>query len=106
MADNTATLAAGEAAWKGRAGAPAAPPPVHAGSAVNFQANGDGAATAFSVPHGLTAAPSSYAVTPTSAAAAAAHYVSSVTASAIIVTFSAAPAAGTNNVKFHVLVAK
>jgi hypothetical protein len=61
------------------------------------QFNGTGAQTAFVIPHGLLAAPTSVVVTPGSAAANGLHYVSA-DATNITVTYAAAPASGTNNV--------
>lgn len=59
--------------------------------------SGTGAQTAFNIPHGLSAAPTSALVVAGSAAAAAAFYVTT-TSTNIVVTFTAAPASGTNNV--------
>lgn len=59
--------------------------------------SGTGSATAFTIAHALSATPSSVRVTPGSAAAAAAFYVTA-DATNITVTFTAAPASGTNNV--------
>lgn len=66
--------------------------------------SGDAAAVAFTVTHGFGSAPSQVLVSPTSSAAAAAHYVSAKTSTTFTVTFSAAPAAGTNNITFDWLV--
>ena len=59
--------------------------------------NGTGAQTAFTIPHGLSAAPTSVLVTPGSTAANGAHSASA-DATNITVTYAAAPASGTNNV--------
>lgn len=59
--------------------------------------SGDGAATSFTIPHGLGAVPPVRDVTPESAAAGADHHISA-DATNIVVTYAAAPAAGTNNV--------
>lgn len=60
--------------------------------------SGDGATTTFSVPHGLAEAPTGRAVWAESADAAADRYVSAVDATNIDVTFTTAPASGTDNV--------
>ncbi|WP_077325792.1 hypothetical protein [Virgibacillus siamensis] len=64
-----------------------------------FVASGDGAAVSFNIPHGLSAAPSFYVSQEGSADTGTAE-ISHVTADAtnLIVTFKAAPAAGTSNV--------
>lgn len=59
--------------------------------------SGTGSATAFTIAHGLASTPSSVRVTPGSAAAATPFYVTS-DATNITVTFTTAPASGTNNV--------
>lgn len=63
--------------------------------------SGDGSQTTFSIAHGLDSAPSEYEVQPTSAEAAAEHYVSNVDGTNIDVTFTTAPASGTDNVTFN-----
>lgn len=62
--------------------------------------SGDGASTVFTFPHNLSFTPSNVRLTPQSSEAAAAHYVSNVTDTSVEVTFSAAPADGTDNVVF------
>lgn len=59
--------------------------------------SGTGAQTAFTISHGLSAAPVTVTVTPASAGAAALFSVT-VSATQITVTFNAAPALGANNV--------
>lgn len=59
--------------------------------------DGTGAQTEFNIPHGLSTTPTSVQVTPGSAEAAALFYVSA-TSTNIVVTFTTAPASGTNNV--------
>jgi len=59
--------------------------------------SGDGVTTSFSWVHGLVSTPSKILVTPKSADAAITHYVSA-DATNITITFSSAPAAGTDNV--------
>lgn len=62
--------------------------------------SGDGSTVTFSIQHGLSQAPSTFEVTPTSAGAAGDSYVSA-TADTLDVTFSTAPASGTDNVTFN-----
>ena len=59
--------------------------------------SGTGAQVAFNIPHGLTGTPTSARVTAGSAAASGAFYVTT-TSTNIVVTYTAAPASGTNNV--------
>lgn len=59
--------------------------------------NGTGAATTFTIAHGMDAAPSMVIVTPGSSAASTAYYVT-VDATNITVTYTVAPASGTGNV--------
>jgi len=59
--------------------------------------SGTGAQTAFTIPHGLASAPSSQRVVAGSAAAAGLFYVTA-DATNLTVTFTTAPATGTNNV--------
>jgi len=59
--------------------------------------SGDGVTTSFSWAHGLVSTPSKILVTPKSADAAITHYVSA-DATNITITFTTAPAAGTDNV--------
>jgi hypothetical protein len=61
--------------------------------------SGNGSATSFNIPHGLTAAPSSFSVTANSAAAGGISYVTA-DATNIVVRYVAAPASGTNNLVF------
>ena len=60
--------------------------------------SGDGVATTFSIPHGLSYTPSRAVVTATSADAAGDFYVSGIGATNITVEYAAAPASGTDNV--------
>jgi hypothetical protein len=66
--------------------------------------SGDGSQTTFTVSHDLPAAPSQVTVTPTSAAAAGGHWVSRKGDTEVDVTFTSAPASGTDNVTFDVSV--
>lgn len=97
MANNTATLAAIKSAHAGRTGAPR-------GGIASF--NGTGAQTVFNIAHGLGAVPAQFWAVPASEAAWARHTVTAG-ATNIVVTFTTAPATGTNNVKLswggHVL---
>lgn len=108
MAGNTATLAAGATAWKGRAGAPTPPTDALEGVKLAVAADGNASATAFTFAHGLKnaagngIAPSNVQVTARNAVSAAAHWVSSVTTANVVVTFGAAPASGTGNVAFYI----
>lgn len=105
---NHTLLESNAAAWKGRSGAPTPPTDALEGTRGSFQANGDGTTVAFNIPHGLKnaagngIAPSSVPdPAPRNAVSAAAHWVSSVTTANIVVTFTTAPASGTNNVSFY-----
>jgi hypothetical protein len=68
---------------------------LHSATGVSTQ-NGNAATTVFNIPHGLGQAPTLFHVTPMSAAAGAAHTLAANTTN-IVVTFAAAPAAGTGN---------
>jgi hypothetical protein len=70
---------------------------LNAGATGRNSFNGTGAQTVFNIPHGLSATPTSAVVTAGSAASAAAFFVTT-DATNVIVTFTAAPASGTNNV--------
>ncbi|KIC48746.1 hypothetical protein [Tateyamaria sp. ANG-S1] len=61
--------------------------------------SGNGIVTAFSIPHGLSAAPTTFDVRPASADAAGNHYVSA-TATDVQITYTTAPPTGTNNLQF------
>jgi len=61
--------------------------------------SGDGSTTVFNIPHGLPSTPTKYGVSPLTPDADADRTITA-DATNIIVTFSAAPPAGTNNVKF------
>lgn len=95
------------AAWKARAGAPTPPTDALEGTRGAYQANGDGTTTVFNIPHGLKNAAGNgiqpAAVpdpAPRTVVSTAAHTVT-VTTTNIVITFSVAPAAGTNNVSFY-----
>jgi hypothetical protein len=60
---------------------------------------GDASKVAFTIAHGLPAAPTQYYVTPRNAVSAALHFVT-VDATNVTVTFLAAPPAAANNVTF------
>lgn len=62
--------------------------------------SGTGAQTAFTIAHGLSFTPTHYFAQAGSAVAAALFYAT-VDATNITVTFNAAPASGTNNVKLN-----
>lgn len=108
MAGNTSTLAGIGSAWKGRSDAPQRPTDALEGVKLAVTADGNASNTAFSFPHGLKnaqgngIAPTNVQVTPRNAVSAALHYVSSVTTANVVVTFVAAPAAGTGNVTFYI----
>lgn len=112
MAGNTATLASLGTAWKGRSDAPQRPTDALEGTKVAFQANGDGTTVTFNIPHTLKnasgngIAPTSVSLTPRNAVSFAAHWVSSITTANVVVTFTTAPAAGTNNVTFYLVAYK
>jgi hypothetical protein len=108
MAGNTSTLGTLGAAWKARSDAPQAPHDALEGVKLAVTANGDASATAFTFPHGLKnssgngISPTSVQVTPRNAVSSALHHVSSVTTANVVVTFSAAPASGTDNISFYI----
>jgi len=91
MADNTPTLNANSTAWRGRTGGP---------KQGLYTANGTGAQTVFNIAHGLGATPTFRWLSPVTPAAKA-PYTVAVNGTNIVVTFTTAPASGTNNVKFH-----
>lgn len=62
--------------------------------------SGDGATTAFTIAHGMGAAPAWVSVTPGSAAAGAAHHVTA-DATNVTVTFAAAPASAADNLVLY-----
>lgn len=105
---NHTTLESQAGAWKSRSGAPTPPTDALEGTRGSFQANGDGTTTVFNIPHGLKNSAGN-GITPSAVAdpaarnavSAAAHWVSSVTTANIVITFTTAPAAGTNNVTFY-----
>lgn len=63
--------------------------------------SGNGSSTTFNIPHGMTAAPGYFSVTPASQTAAALFWVTS-DATNIVVRYQSAPASGTNNLVFNV----
>lgn len=109
---NAATLASNATAWRARSGA--VQPPIGAGGKkISFTADGNASATSFNIPHGFTrfdpvagawvaVAPTSVNLEPRNAVSAATHWVSAITSTNIVVTFAAAPAAGTANVSYLV----
>lgn len=110
---NAPTLGNIVTAWRGRSGAPTAPTDALEGNIVSFQANGDGTTTVFNIPHGLKKTldgsgitPRGYALTPRNAISFAAHWVSGLGTANVTVTFTTAPAAGTNNVTFLLVAYK
>jgi len=62
--------------------------------------SGDGSTTTFTIAHGLSAAPTSFYVTPTSADAAGSFYLTA-DATNITITYSIAPPSGTNNLTYN-----
>lgn len=91
MAGNSATLATINTAYRARTGFPT-------GGVASL--NGTGAQAVFNIPHGQAGAPNHYWAIPVSEAASAARTVT-VTSTNIVVTFAAAPASGTGNVRFR-----
>ena len=91
MAGNSATLAAVEAAFKARTGAP---------TGGNASFNGTGAQTVFNIAHGITGTPNHFWAIPVTDAAHAKRTVT-VNGTNIVVTYTTAPPSGTNNVKFR-----
>lgn len=93
--------------WKGRSGAPQPPRDALDGTKGTVQFNGDASAVTFNIPHGLKneagngVIPSAVVVTPRNAVSAAAHWTGTLTTANIPVTFTTAPASGTNNVTFN-----
>lgn len=106
---NASTLQAIGTAYRGRTPAPAAPVST---KSISFTANGDASAVSFNIPHGTqtkdgtAVAPRSAVLEPRNAVSAAAHWISSITTTNIVVTFTTAPASGTNNVTFLCTVFK
>ncbi len=96
-------------AWRGRSPAPVS---SVGKKSFGFTANGDATAVSFNIPHGMqtkdgtAVAPSGAVLEPRNAVSAAAHWISSITTTNIVVTFTTAPASGTNNVTFLVTVYK
>lgn len=102
---NAATLQSIETGWEGRAGKPATVRPRDYKEGTNGKAtfSGTGAQTAFNIPHGIVndagngVIPTYYNVRGIDAVSNAAYLVTATTTN-IVVTYSAAPASGTNNV--------
>lgn len=91
MASNSATLAAIKSAHAGRTGAP---------KYGEIAFSGNGSQTAFNIPHGLGGTPLSYYAKPLTDAAGAKRTVT-VTSTNIVVTYTTAPASGTNNLRLR-----
>lgn len=66
----------------------------------NSTHSGTGAATTFTVTHAAGFQPSRVELDPNTAAAAAAHWVTIPNATTFVINFAAAPASGTDNIKF------
>lgn len=64
-------------------------------------ASGDGSTTTFTLTHGLGTTPAGVDVTPLTAAAAGDFYVSAVRSNDLDITYSSAPASGTDNLEWH-----
>lgn len=91
MADNTATLATIDTAFKARSGAP-----KH--GKATFSPNGS--ATSFSIPHGVGKTPTSKWVLPLNAASGQ-KPVLTADGTNLIITYAVAPTAGTNALSFR-----
>src|SRR5690349_1159287 len=97
---NGSTLSTIGTAWKGRATAPV--PELQLltkQTAINFQTNGNGSTKVFNIPHSLDKWPRAYVLKYGHADSNAAHTVTA-TSTNLVVTFTTAPPAGTNNVKY------
>lgn len=101
-ADNAAALQAVGTGYRAGVGSPTGHRPRDVQEDAKGQGtfSGDGTAVAFVVAHGMGVIPSNVQVTGTTAAAGAAKYVSARDATNFTVTFAAAPASGSSNVKF------
>lgn len=73
-------------------------------SATTGTASGDGVATTFTISHSLGVAPTAASVQPTSAAAAGDFHVSAKTTTGVDVTYATAPATGTGNLTWDVVL--
>lgn len=86
--------------WEGRAGAPTDLRPTGlSGKQGQSTFSGNASATAFVVTHGLGKTPTNVQVTPTTAVASALHAVTARTTTTFTITYAAAPAAATDNIK-------
>jgi len=107
MADNSAVLQTNHTNWDNRAGAPQNRPYDYIEGRVGTTAfNGTGAQTVFNIPHGLVNAagngikPTYYNAHGIDAVSNAANIVTATTTN-IVVTYSVAPASGSNNVNLN-----
>jgi hypothetical protein len=113
MADNSAGLQTIHTNWDARSGAPATlrPRDYFEGKIGKIAFNGTGAQTAFNIPHGIVndagngIIPTYYDAHGIDAVSNAASLVTATTTN-IVVTFSAAPASGTNNVNLVWIAAR
>lgn len=62
--------------------------------------SGDGSTTVFTIPHGMSTTPTTISVEPASAAANANPFTRTVDATNITITYTVAPASGTNNLAY------
>lgn len=108
MADNTTTLGNIKTAWEARSGAPATRRPWNVLNGNDGVAvfSGNASTTAFNIPHGIVNAagngviPGYFDVNGLDAVSIAAKTVTATTTN-IVVTFSAAPASGSNNINLR-----
>lgn len=106
--DNATILQTNKTNWEGRSGAPATrrPRDFMEGAAGTAQFSGNASTTVFNIPHTLVndagngIVPTYFDVNGTDAVSIAAKTVTATTAN-IVVTFSAAPASGTNNINLR-----
>ena len=108
MADNSATLQTNKTNWEGRSGAPATRRPWSPLNGNDGLAvfSGNASTTVFNIPHGIVNAagngivPGYFDVNGLDAVSIAAKTVTATTTN-IVVTFSAAPASGSNNINLR-----
>ena len=71
---------------------------------IDVVADGDNSQTDFTVTHSLGVTPGNVTLTPKTSASAATHYISEMDDTSVTITFASAPASGTGNIEFDLLV--